>query len=189
MKPNKLYIRIIIVLSVAIPVAVAFLLFTPFDLGFSGAWIKKLPTVNAILNSATAICLVLAVIAVKKKNIKVHSGLMLTGLIFGSLFLIFYVLYHSNTQTVIFGDTNHDGVLDVNESNLIGVERTIYLAILLSHIVLSVVVVPFVLMAFYYALSGNIDKHRKVVKFTFPIWLYVSITGVIVYLMISPYYI
>ncbi|MFY0600481.1 MAG: DUF420 domain-containing protein [Cyclobacteriaceae bacterium] len=186
---NKLYIRIIIVLSIVIPVAVAFLLFTPFDLGLSGEWIGSLPSLNAILNSSTAVCLVLAVIAVKKGNVKVHSGFMLTGLVLGCLFLISYVLYHSNTDAVKFGDLNHDSLVDAEELIKVGAMRTIYLFILLSHIGFSIVVVPFVLLAFYFALSDNIEKHKRIVKFTFPIWLYVSVTGVIVYLMISPYYI
>ena len=88
----------------------------------------------------------------------------------------------------MFGDLDQDGILSEVEKEMAGSMRNIYLIILLTHIVLAAVVVPFVLFAFYYALSGNFDSHRKIVRFTFPIWIYVSVTGVIVYLMISPYY-
>lgn len=188
MKTNKLYYRIILVVSIAIPLVVALLLFTSFDLGLDAVWIKYLPTVNAFLNSATAICLVLALISIKKSNIRWHSGFMMTGLILGSLFLISYVLYHSNSQSVVYGDANHDGILDPNETLAVGAVRSMYVFILLSHIALSIIVVPFVLLSFYFAVTDQIVRHRKIVKFTFPIWLYVSVTGVIVYLMISPYY-
>jgi putative membrane protein len=188
LKTNKLYLRIIIALSIAIPVLVSFLIFTPFDLGFGGAWIKKIPAFNAILNSTTALCLILAVVSIKRKNIKLHSRFMLTGLLLGSLFLILYVLYHSNSVSVIYGDVNHDGVLDAQERLNVGAFRSVYIFTLLSHIALSIIVVPFVLMSFYFALTEQFDKHKKIVKYTFPIWLYVSVTGVIVYLMISPYY-
>lgn len=113
---------------------------------------------------------------------------MLTGLLLGSLFLILYVLYHSNSVSVIYGDVNHDGVLDAQERLNVGAFRSVYIFTLLSHIALSIIVVPFVLMSFYFALTEQFDKHKKIVKYTFPIWLYVSVTGVIVYLMISPYY-
>jgi putative membrane protein len=185
---NKLLFRTIIGVSVAIPIVVAALLYTPFDLGLDGAWIKFLPTLNAILNSATAAVLVLALFAIRSGKVKVHSSLMLTGLVLGSLFLVSYVLYHANSDSVIYGDVNHNGSLEPSEVLDAGVMRSIYIFTLLSHIALSIVVVPFVLLAFYYALTNQIPRHRKIVKFTFPVWLYVSVTGVLVYLMISPYY-
>lgn len=147
-----------------------------------------LPSLNAVLNSTTAVLLIAAFFAIKAKKIVLHRSLMLTSLALGALFLVSYILYHSSTATTIFGDIDHNGTLDPSELEQLGNSRLVYLIILLSHIALSFVVVPFVLMAFYFALSDQIDRHKKIVKFTFPIWLYVSITGVIVYLMISPYY-
>ncbi|MEL7006832.1 MAG: DUF420 domain-containing protein, partial [Bacteroidota bacterium] len=104
------------------------------------------------------------------------------------LFLVSYIIYHSSSQSVKFGDINGDGSLSVKELEMIGSSRGAYLFILFSHILLSIGVVPLVLFAFYYALTGKIEKHKKLVRWTFPVWLYVSITGVIVYLMINPYY-
>ena len=153
-----------------------------------GEWVMVLPHINAIINSVTAILLIGAVISIKKGNIILHKNLMTAGLILGTVFLLSYVLYHSSAPSTIFGDVNQDGTLDDNERQALGNSRTVYLLLLLSHIGLSIVVVPFVLLAFFYALSAQIGKHKKIVKFTFPIWLYVSVTGVIVYLMIRGYY-
>ncbi|MEQ8471021.1 MAG: DUF420 domain-containing protein [Marinoscillum sp.] len=186
---NKTYLRVIQIVSVLIPLVVAFLLFAPFNLNLEGqSWIKSLPSFNAVINSLTSVLLVAALIAIKSKKIALHRNLMLTALMLGVLFLLSYVLYHASSSSTIYGDLNHDGLLDITEKESLGSMRTIYLSTLLSHIGFSIVVVPFVLLAFYYALSNQISKHQKIVKYTFPIWLYVSVTGVIVYLMISPYY-
>jgi putative membrane protein len=183
------FVKYVVVISVAVPLLVAVLMFLPLNLGFTGTWIKNLPTLNAILNSTTAICLVLALVFIRQMNIKMHRVFMSVGFLLGSLFLISYIIYHSNATTVIYGDSNHDGVLDADELLAVGMLRSFYVFTLLSHIVLSMVVVPFVLMAFYFALSDQVNKHKNIVKYTFPIWLYVSVTGVIVYFMISPYYV
>ena len=188
MKQSTKTLKLIVGLSIAVPLLVAIAIYTPIKLGFSGDWVKSLPLLNAILNSATAICLVLAVIFVKQKHILLHRTFMSIGLSLGALFLVSYLIYHSNATSVIFGDVDHDGLLSVSELSEVGFIRSFYVFTLLSHIVLSIVVVPFVLIAFYFALSDQIAKHRKIVKYTFPIWLYVSITGVMVYIMISPYY-
>ncbi|MEO9475584.1 MAG: DUF420 domain-containing protein [Cyclobacteriaceae bacterium] len=188
MKSNKIYLRIIIGVSIVIPVVVAFLLYTPFNLGLNVKWVRFLPTLNAILNSSTAVCLILALIAVRTQKVGYHKRLMTLGLVFGAVFLVSYVLYHSNSTSVVYGDIDHDGILSSTESSQVGAMRTVYIFTLLSHIALSIVVVPFVLLAFYFALTDQIGRHKKLVKFTFPIWLYVSISGVIVYFMISPYY-
>lgn len=187
LQANKSYLRLIIAVSVIVPVLVAVLLFTPLKLELSG-WVKFLPTLNATLNSTTSVLLILALVAIKAKKIELHRNLMLASLTLGALFLVSYVIYHGTTDSTVFGDINHDGVLDAEESAAVGSSRTIYLSVLLSHIAFSIVVVPFVLMAFYYALSDQVVRHRKIVKFTYPIWLYVSVTGVIVYLMIRPFY-
>lgn len=113
---------------------------------------------------------------------------MSSAFVLGSLFLISYIIYHATIDSTVFGDINGDGIVSEDELAEIGMLRRVYLFVLLSHILLSIVVVPFVLFAFYYSLTDKIEKHKKVVKFTFPIWLYVSITGVIAYLFISPYY-
>lgn len=170
---QKSYQKLITILSIAIPVAVAVLLGIRqrIDLGL---WTKALPHINGVINSITSIALIIGLIAIKQKNISLHRIVMLIAFVLGSVFLVSYVVYHiSNASTAFGGD---------------GWVRSVYFFLLISHIVLSIVVVRFVLLAVYYALSNQIDRHKKIVKWAYPIWLYVSVTGVIVYLMISPYY-
>lgn len=188
MKESNSILKLIVGVSVAVPLLVGVLMYTPINLGVSGTWVKSLPLLNAILNSATALCLILALVFVKQKRIALHRTFMSIGLSLGALFLVSYLIYHSNATSVVYGDSDHDGVLSANELMKVGVMRSFYVFTLLTHIVLSIVVVPFVLLAFYFALSDQIGKHQKIVKYTFPVWLYVSVTGVMVYFMISPYY-
>ena len=167
------YDNLIKVLAIAIPVVVALLfgIRTKIDLGI---WTKILPHLNAVLNSLTAVLLIAGYTFIKNKNIQMHRRSMLGAFGLGSVFLVSYVLYHMTNESTGFQQE--------------GIVKIVYLVLLISHVVLAAVVVPFVLYAVYYALSGQIEKHKKVVKWTLPIWLYVSVTGVIVYLMISPYY-
>jgi len=170
---NKNLVNVIKVVSVLIPVAVAVLLFMPSKITLFGDWTYNLPHFNAIINSLTSIFLILSFYMIKyKKDIKSHQVLNTLSFTLGAIFLISYIIYHSSVESTSYqGDS-----------------RMIYFFFLISHILLSIVVVPFVLFAFYYSLTNQIDKHKKVVKYTFPIWLYVSTSGVIVYLMISPFY-
>ena len=165
--------KLVNILSIAIPVAVAILIGirTKIDLG---AWTKILPHVIGLLNTTTSITLIAGFIFIKNKNIIMHRRMMSLSFIQGSLFLVLYILYHVSNASTSYGG---DGIL-----------KSIYYVLLISHISLSIGVVWFVLRAVYYALSGQITEHKKIVKWTFPLWLYVSVTGVIVYLMISPYY-
>ncbi|MCC5920504.1 MAG: DUF420 domain-containing protein [Cyclobacteriaceae bacterium] len=188
-KPSSTLKNVIIVLSIAIPVVVAVLLFSPSKITNAGSWIYFLPHFNAIINSLTSVMLIAgAYVIIKNKDIELHRTFMSTSFILGALFLVSYVIYHAGAESTKFGDLDGDGIVSSDELAQVGIWRSIYLGILLFHILLAVVVVPFVLFAFYYALSNQIEKHRKVVKFTYPIWLVVSVTGVIVYFMISPYY-
>ena len=184
---NKNYLVLIRVISVVVPLLVAFLLFFPAKLNL-GNWVYHIPAFNALLNTATSILLIAAIIAIKNKNVKWHQALMTSGFSLGAIFLLAYVLYHSSATTTIFGDVNGDGMLSDAERSLVSISRPFYVGILISHIALSVIVIPLVLTSFFYSLNARIEEHKKIVKFTFPIWLYVSITGVIVYLMVSPYY-
>lgn len=185
---DRSYIRLITIVSIVIPVAVAILLFMPVKIFGESDWVKVLPHINAAINSLTAVLLVSALVMVKNGKIELHKKLMTSAFVLGSLFLISYIIYHATIDSTVFGDTSGDGVVSEEELAAVGVMRSVYLAVLLSHILLSIVVVPFVLFAFYYSLTDKVEKHKKVVKFTFPIWLYVSVTGVIAYLFISPYY-
>ncbi len=187
MKENKVIFRIIIVISIVVPLLVAFLLFFPGKMDF-GVWVYQLPKLNALLNSLTSLALIGALLAIRNDNIKLHRMLMTFGFTLGGVFLLSYVIYHSSAVTTVFGDLDGDGILSSSEMRAISISRMVYIAILLSHLALSIIVVPLVLFALFFALTSDFVKHRKIVKYTFPIWLYVSVTGVIVYLMVSPYY-
>ncbi|WP_250632272.1 DUF420 domain-containing protein [Rhodoflexus caldus] len=187
-KQDKQYLAAIGIISVLIPIVVALLLFVPQTGKLGDIDVSILPHINALLNSATAACLVVAYFFIKNRNEEMHRRLMMAAFVLSSLFLVSYVVYHFQAPSTKFGDTNGDGILSEIELAEAGIMRGIYLFILLTHILLAAVVVPFVLVAFYFALSRQISRHKKIVKFTFPIWLYVAVTGVIVYLMISPYY-
>ena len=185
---NRSYLKIIYLVSALIPIVVAFLILFPTKFSFLGEWVKLLPAVHAGINSITVIVLIVALMAVKNGNITLHRSCMMTALFLGVLFLISYILYHSSVDSVKFGDIDHNGLVDSEELLAVGSTRVVYLVLLASHIILSILVVPFVLFAFYYALTDQLDKHRKMVRFTYPVWMYVSITGVLVYFMIKPFY-
>lgn len=173
MKDKTAYL-IIGILSVVVPLLVAVLLFLPQFISLGNQDFTFLPHLNAILNSSTAGCLILALIFIKNKNVKAHQFSMFAALILSTLFLLSYVVYHSQVESTPFGG--------------VGSIRTVYYFILITHILLSIVVIPFVLLAFYHALKENFEKHKKIVKWGYPIWLYVAISGVTVYFLIRPYY-
>jgi len=164
------YQKLIIVLSVVLPLAVAAL----FGIKIPGYDFSFLPPIYATINGLTAVLLVMAVVAIKNKKRTLHEALMKVCIALSALFLVMYVAYHMTSDSTPYGG---EGVL-----------RMVYFFILITHIILSIAVVPFVLFTFSRALSGNFERHRALAKFTFPLWLYVAVTGVIVYLMISPYY-
>ena len=185
---NRGYLRAIVAVSILIPVVVAFLILFPAKLSITADWVKTLPGVHATINSLTVVGLIGALVAIKQGNVKLHRSFMLASLLLGVLFLVSYVLYHSSVDSVKFGDLDHNGELSEMERTEAGSARMVYLIILASHILLSISVVPFVLLAFYFALTDQITRHKKIVKFTYPVWMYVSITGVVVYFLIKPYY-
>jgi putative membrane protein len=167
--PEK-YKKLIVVLSVVIPLAVAAL----FGIKIPGYDFSFLPPIYASINGLTAALLVVSYISIRSGNRERHEFLNKTCLVLSGLFLVLYVLYHITSEATPFGGT--------------GLIRYVYFFILITHIVLSVTVIPFVLFTFSRALAGNFERHKRLAKFTFPLWLYVAITGVIVFLMISPYY-
>ena len=168
---EKKYKPLAIVLSVVIPVVVAVLFGMPkvegFDLSF-------LPPVYATINGVTAVLLVLAVMSIKKGNVKRHELYVKCAIVCSLLFLLGYVAYHLTSDSTPYG--GH------------GTIAMIYYFLLISHIILSIAVLPLVLMTYLKGWAGNIKAHKKLAKITFPLWLYVAVSGVIVYLMISPYY-
>lgn len=165
------YRKLIIALSIIIPVAVAVLLSTPKIKGYD---LTFLPPIYATLNALTAIFLIVAVVAIKNGNRTLHERLVKLCILLSSAFLVLYIAYHITSEETKFGG--------------VGMVRYVYFFILITHILLSVVVIPFVLFTYVRALSGNFERHRALAKFTFPLWLYVAVTGVVVYWMISPYY-
>ena len=184
------YNKWIVVLSVAIPLVVALLFGVNLrKLGYDVEPLSFLPPIYATINGITAVLLVLAVVAIKKGKVTLHENLMKTAIACSVVFLGMYVAYHMTSDSTIFGDVNHNGVVDQNELVEIGMMRYLYYFILITHIILSVIIIPLVLITYVRALAQVFDKHKKIAKITFPIWLYVAVTGVIVYLMIAPYYV
>ncbi len=143
---------------------------------------------NAIINSGVALLLLAALIAVKSKKYLLHKKLMLTAIILSILFLMSYICHHLFAGETRFGDMNHDGILSEGEKATVGASRMIYYILLGTHIPLAGIILPFILFSAYRALTGEFDKHKKLVRITWPVWFYVAVTGVIVYWMISPYY-
>ncbi len=170
-KSTKKYNSWIVILSVAIPLLVAGLFSVKIDLKLP----VFLPPIYATINAFTAVILIVAFWAIKSNKIKLHEKLMKTAIIFSMLFLLLYIVYHMTSNATKF---EGDGIL-----------KTIYFIVLISHILLSIVVIPFVLITYVRAITNNVQLHKKIAKITFPIWLYVAISGVLVYLLISPYYI
>lgn len=152
------------------------------------AFIYKLPALNAFINGTCSILLIFSLIAIKKKNIELHKKINLTAFLLSAVFLISYVTAHYFIPDTKYGDVDHNGMLDAAEKVAVSGIKPVYLVILLSHILFAVIVFPLVLLSFYYGLTDQKEKHKKLTRFSYPIWLYVTITGVIVYLMISPYY-
>ncbi len=152
------------------------------------AFIYKLPALNAFLNGSCSVLLILSLLAIKRRNIALHKKLNLTAFVLSSLFLVSYVTAHYFIPDTKYGDLDHDGLMSVDESAAVSGIKPVYLIILLSHIFLAILVLPMVLLSFYYGLTDQREKHKKLTRFSYPIWLYVTITGVVVYLMISPYY-
>ena len=168
---EKKYNRWIVILSIVIPLVVA---------GLFGVKIPNvepltfLPPIYATINGITALILILAFIAIRNKKIKIHQRLMQSAIILSVVFLTMYVAYHMTSDSTKFGGE--------------GAIRYVYYVVLVTHIILSILVIPFVLITYVRAITNNFEKHKKIARITFPLWLYVAISGVIVYIMISPYY-
>jgi putative membrane protein len=162
------------VISIILPVLVGIMFqfkFTDFQWPFD---VYILPLTNAILNASSAVLLIGALVAIKNRNVVLHTRLIYAAMVLSLLFLVVYILYHTTAGHTKFGGE--------------GTIRLVYFVLLLTHIVTAAIQAPFVLYAFLYGYTGQYEKHLRIVKISYPLWLYVSITGVICYLMISPYY-
>lgn len=143
---------------------------------------------SACINSVVAILLVVGLMMVKQKKYQQHKNVMMFTMVLSVLFLVFYILHHLFTGETKFGDTDHNGLLDATEKAAAGGLRYVYYFIISTHITLAGIVMPFVLYSAYRGLTAHFGLHKKLVRYTFPIWLYVAVTGVVVYWMISPFY-
>ncbi len=167
-KKSKNLRTLIVVLSIAIPVVVAIL----FGVKIPGYDLSILPAIYAGINGLTAFLLILALVFVKQRKLKLHEQTIRICMGLSVVFLLLYVLYHMTSDSTPYG----------------GAIGWLYYPLLISHIILSVAVIPMVLYAFLYAIEKKFEQHKRLTRFTWPIWFYVAVTGVIVYIMISPYY-
>ena len=174
-------VSIIVFVAVVILSKVKLLLDLPFN-------VHVFATINAVINSMVAILLVAGLVTAKSKNYAVHKKIMLSAIVLSVLFLVSYICHHLLAGETKYGDLNHDGVLSISETAMAGGTRIFYYILLLTHIPLAAIILPFILFTAYRALTGEYEKHRKLVRITWPIWFFVAVSGVVVYLMISPYY-
>ena len=175
-KQDSFFVPLIITLSIIIPIVVALLMLFPdvFHIESESIDFSSLPFFHAILNGSTSVLLFTGFILIKNKKTNLHKISMLSAFVLSSVFLLSYVTSKLTNAPVPFGGE--------------GLIRYIYFFILISHIILSVLVLPLALFSIYRGMTGEIEKHKSVVKYTFPVWMYVAITGVLVYILMSPYY-
>lgn len=171
---DRIVIPIIVALSIVVPIAVAILMVLPNRLSFGGADLSSLPFFHAILNGSTAVLLFTGFVLIKNKNMVMHRLCMLSAFGLSAVFLVSYVISKLSNEPVPYGGE--------------GMMRPIYFFILITHIILATAILPMALLSIYRGISGEYGKHRKIAKWTFPIWLYVAVTGVLVYLFMMPYY-
>ncbi|MBD1420349.1 DUF420 domain-containing protein [Sphingobacterium chuzhouense] len=172
---EKKYKKWIVALSIIIPLAVAVLFGVNLrKLGYDVEPLSFLPPIYATINGITAILLIVAISAIKRGKVKLHENLIKVCMGCSIAFLLMYVAYHMTSESTSYGGE--------------GVIRYIYFFILITHILLSIIIIPFVLFTFVRGIAGAYERHKKLARITYPMWLYVAITGVVVYLMISPYY-
>lgn len=172
---EKKYKGLIWTLSIVVPIAVAALFGINLRrMGFDIEPLSFLPPIYATINGLTAVCLVIAVSAIKRGNAKLHERLIKLCMLFSSLFLVMYLAYHMTSDSTPYGGE--------------GAIRSLYFFILITHIILSIVIIPLVLFTFVRGIAGAYERHKRLARITYPLWLYVAVSGVVVYLMISPYY-
>lgn len=145
-------------------------------------------TINAIINSMVAVLLIAGLVTVKSKNYLLHKRIMLAAILLSVLFLVSYICHHLMAGETKYGDMNHDGVLGFDEKMMAGSTRFVYYILLGLHIPLAAIILPFILFSAYRALTGEYEKHKKLVRITWPVWFFVAVSGVVVYWMISPFY-
>ena len=191
LQPNKALEKRLNILAVVISIVVLALVMlmrndnfkirTDIDFSF-------LPPFHSSLNALAAVALIFALYFIKYKNMKAHRNAIYTALVLSGLFLLSYVVYHFTSDAVKFGDANFDGVVDEAEKAAVGSTRVIYLLLLITHVTLAGVILPFILLTFNRAFTNQFARHKKIARWVYPLWLYVAITGPICYLMLRPFY-
>lgn len=184
---DKLFMRLIWIVSAVVLTVVVILKIVPPPTP-RPAFIYLLPHIIGGINATCAVLLVISLIFIKRKNIQAHKITNVITFILSALFLVFYILFHLYEKDTRFGDIDHNGILSAAEKASVGMVRFVYYILLITHIMLAVVVLPLILISFLRGFSMQVERHRKIVRWAYPIWLYVAVTGVIVYLMIAPYY-
>lgn len=184
---DKFFLRLVwIVTAVVLLVVIVLKLIPPPQT--KPSFIYLFPHIIGGINATCSVLLVLSLIFIRRKNIQAHKVTNVVTFILSAIFLIFYILFHLYEKDTRFGDIDHSGILSAAELAAVGATRYIYFFILATHIIFAVVVLPLILVSFFRGFNLQIERHKKIVRWAYPIWLYVAVTGVIVYLMISPYY-
>jgi putative membrane protein len=145
-------------------------------------------TINAVINSLVAVLLIAGLVTVKSKHYLLHKRIMLAAIVLSVLFLVSYICHHLMAGETKYGDINHDGILGLDEKMMAGTTRIFYYILLGTHIPLAAIILPFILFSAYRALTGEYEKHKRLVRITWPVWFFVAVSGVVVYWMISPFY-
>lgn len=188
-KQDKLIFKAIIGVSIFVFVVVVILIMKVLPVPSRlPSFTYKLPLINAYLNGTCSILLLLSLYFIKQKNIAMHKRINITAFVLSSLFLVLYIGFHYLAPETKYGDLDGNHLVSDTEKMAAGNLRYVYYAILISHIILAAIVLPLILLSFSFALRDQIVRHKKIVRWTWPIWFYVTVTGVIVYIMISPYY-
>ncbi len=186
-KNDKLATRLIITVSIIVFVAVAGL--SKFQLHVNLPFnVHVFATINAVVNSLVAILLIAGLVSIKSKNYALHKKIMIAAIALSVIFLLSYICHHLLAGDTKYGDIDHDGIVSLNEKMLAGSTRYFYLVLLLTHIPLAAIILPFILFTAYRSLTGEYEKHKKIARITWPIWFFVAVSGVLVYWMISPFY-
>lgn len=171
---DRVMVPAIVGVSILVPVLVLVLMYLPERFNFTGVEMGTFPFFHAVLNFCTALLLVAGYFSMRMKELKWHRNLMITAFFLSAIFLVSYVISKISNDPVPYGG---EGLL-----------RPIYFFVLITHILLSAIIVPLVLFTMYRGLTGEVEKHRKIARYTFPVWLYVAVTGVLVYVFMAPYY-
>ena len=184
---DKFFLRLVWVITAVVLLVVITLKIVPAP-STVPSFLYLFPHIIGGINATCSILLILSLIFIKNKNIQAHKITNVITFILSAIFLIFYIVFHLYVKDTKFGDVDHNGILSAAEAASVGSVRYIYYIILITHIILAAIVLPLILVSFFRGFNMQIEKHKKIVRWAYPGWLYVAVSGVIVYFMISPYY-